>query len=104
MAIAAPRERVMPMTMADRESRKAPGLKTRPTGERCLLMGLSKRFYSTGAPGPDEPANSLRPSESVTVRAFAAGEPSRARNPVTVTVEPTGRSFCRQPRRYNEPG
>ena len=35
-------------------------------------------FSGGGAPGPDEPANSRRPSGSVTSRPFARREPSRA--------------------------
>ena len=50
-----------------------------------------------GASPPDDPANTRRPSASVTTRALAIFEPSLAGEPSTVTSSPTLSDFLVQP-------
>src|SRR5215510_5955008 len=54
--------------------------------------------YGFGPSPPDDPANTLFPSLSVTLVAFRRLEPSLASDPLTVTFSPTLRSFLVQPR------
>src|SRR5712691_5303604 len=57
--------------------------------------------FSTGAPVPDDPRNSLRPSAKVMSRPFPRLDPSFARNPSTTISAPTGSDSLVKPRRYN---
>src|SRR5688572_1057757 len=53
---------------------------------------------------PDEPANTLRPSERLTRAAFAVFDPSLALNASTVTASPGFNEFLVQPRRIKPLG
>src|SRR5258708_14778454 len=68
-------------------------------GEKTLRRsGTCATFYGFGGPSPPEdPPNTLRPSGSVTRRAFALLEPSLAREPSTVTWSPVLRESLLQP-------
>ena len=54
---------------------------------------------SRGAPVPEEPTNSRRPSAKVKSRPLPLSDPSFARNPSTRISDPCGRDFCVNPRR-----
>src|ERR1700704_5535563 len=61
-------------------------------------------YLSSGAPVPDEPANSLCPSGSVTCPPLAVFDPFFAAQPSTMTTVPTGIEFLFHPRRIMEFG
>ena len=54
---------------------------------------------SLGAPVPDEPTNSRRPSANVSSRPLPLSEPSLARKPSTRISLPSGSEFFVKPRR-----
>src|SRR6266581_2010521 len=58
----------------------------------------------TGPVSKDDPANTWRPSASVTVLAFAPWEESFERKPATVTTWPGFSEFLVQPRLINPLG
>src|SRR2546425_1478373 len=55
-------------------------------------------FLSYGAPVPDDPTNSFRPSARVTRPPLAIDEPFFAWYPSTITSVPTGSVFLFHPR------
>src|SRR5512138_2187840 len=68
-------------------------------GHQC--PGGARHATAHGVPDgvPDEPANILRPSASVTVAAFAVFDPSLARNASTVISSPNFNDRLLQPSR-----
>src|SRR5262245_24807919 len=62
------------------------------------------RRHFVGLPSAEDPANTLRPSASLTLFAFAIFAPSFARYPSTVTWSPSLSESCFQPSRLRNKG
>src|ERR1700735_440303 len=75
--------------------RPAPATKT---ANLDRIVDLSTTYFLSSVSAAD-PANTLRPSASVTLRALASLEPSLAREPSTLTLSPGFSELRVQPRR-----